>query len=100
MGVLMQRLADQADVVIFDTPPALAVSDAAALANKVDGILLVVEAGKTRREAAVRAKEALEQVGGKILGVVLTKIPAKRRGYGHYYYYYYPSYYSDEDKKK
>jgi len=100
MGTMIQRLAEQAEVVIFDTPPCLAVSDAAVLASKMDGILLLIEAGKTRREAAVRAKEALEQVGGRILGVVLTKIPRKRRGYGYYYYYYYPSYYSDEDKKK
>lgn len=100
MAVLIEKLRGEAEVVIFDTPPCLAVSDAAALANKVDGILLVLEAGKTRREAAVRAKESLEQVGGKILGVVMTKIPIKKRGYGHYYYYYYPSYYHDEEKKE
>jgi capsular exopolysaccharide synthesis family protein len=99
MNGLLEKLRGQADVVIFDTPPCLAVSDAAVLANRVDGVLLVLEAGKTRREAAVRAKEALEQIGARLLGVVLTKIPAKRRGYGYYYYYYYPSYYSDDDKK-
>jgi Mrp family chromosome partitioning ATPase len=96
MNVLMKDLRGEADVVIFDTPPCLAVSDSAVLASRVDGVLLVLQAGKTRREAAVRAKEALEQVGAKILGVVITKIPAKKGSYG--YYYYYPSYYSDEDK--
>jgi capsular exopolysaccharide synthesis family protein len=97
MNALMEHLRGEADVVIFDTPPCLAVSDPAVLASRVDGVLLVLQAGKSRREAAVRAKEALEQVGAKILGVVLTKIPARKGRYG-YYYYYYPSYYSDEDK--
>jgi len=91
MEAMIAQLRKAADIVLLDTPPCLAVSDAAVLASKVDGILLVLEAGKTRREAAIRAKEALEQVGGRILGVVLTKIPRKRRGYG--YYYYYPEYY-------
>lgn len=94
MEAMIGQLRNQADIVLLDTPPCLAVSDAVVLAPKVDGVLLVLEAGKTRREAAFRAKEAIEQVGGRILGVVLTKIPAKRRGYGYYrYYYYYPDYY-------
>lgn len=97
MGAMIGQLSREADVVLLDTPPCLAVSDAAVLASKVDGILLVLEAGKTRREAALRAKETLEQVGGRILGVVLTKIPTRRRGYDYYrYYYYYPEYYRQE----
>ena len=99
MGSMIDRLGKEADIVLLDTPPCLAVSDAAVLASRVDGILLVLEAGKTRREAAVRAKESLEQVGGHVLGVILTKIPIKRRGYGYHYYYYDSRYYHDEDTK-
>ncbi len=101
MAAMIGELREEADIVLLDTPPCLAVSDAAVLASKVDGILLVLEAGKTRREPAVRAKEALEQVGGRIVGVVLTKIPVRRRGYDYYrYYYYYPDYYHRDDAQE
>jgi len=58
--------------VIFDSPPAIAVTDAAVLGAKVDGVLLVVSAGKTRREHAERAKETLEKARARIVGVTLT----------------------------
>jgi Mrp family chromosome partitioning ATPase len=63
----------------------LPLADAAILARRVDGVLLVVGAGSTRREAAVKAKETLERTGGRILGVVLNRVSS--RGNGYYYYY-------------
>ncbi len=71
-------------MVIFDSPPILPVADALILANQVDGVLLVVDAGTTRRETALRGKEQLEKVGGHPLGVVLNRI-SPHVGY-HYYY--------------
>jgi len=88
MRSLIQQLKDHADMVLFDGPPSLAVTDAALLANQVDGVLLVMEAGKTRREVAQRAKEDLSKVGANLIGVVLNKVPYKGGG-GYYYYYYY-----------
>jgi non-specific protein-tyrosine kinase len=62
---------DRADVILFDAPPVVAVSDAVVLGTKVDGVLLVVSAGRTRREHAQRAKELLERVQVRIVGAVL-----------------------------
>ena len=81
----MPALKGKADVVLFDSPPATVVTDAAVLARQVDGVLLVTEAGNTRREIAQRAKEDLTKVGANVLGVVLNKLSL--RGAGYYYYY-------------
>jgi non-specific protein-tyrosine kinase len=72
MERIIARLRDEADVVLFDTPPVLAVTDAAVLAARVDGVLLVFAAGRTRRERARRAREMLEKVKAHIVGVVLN----------------------------
>jgi capsular exopolysaccharide synthesis family protein len=61
------------DYVILDGPPIPSFSEARVLCTKVDGVVLVIEAGKTREQVAVRAKKELEEAGGKILGVVLNK---------------------------
>jgi non-specific protein-tyrosine kinase len=68
----IERLKDDADLVLFDSPPALAVSDAAVLSRRVDGVVLVVSAGRTRREHAARARQVLERAGARLLGVVLN----------------------------
>jgi non-specific protein-tyrosine kinase len=60
----------------LDAAPVLSVSDASVLASKVDGVLLVLNAGQTKRESARRAKEALEKVHAHIVGVVLTNVAA------------------------
>jgi non-specific protein-tyrosine kinase len=72
MDALIANLQSRADIVLFDAPPAIAVTDAALLASKLDGVLLVVKAGHTRREHALRAKELLERINIRVVGVVLT----------------------------
>ncbi|MBN1963877.1 MAG: polysaccharide biosynthesis tyrosine autokinase, partial [Anaerolineae bacterium] len=84
------ELREQADVVVLDSPPVLAVSDAAVLSTLVDGVILVMDAGKTRIPAAVQAAERIASVGGVLLGVVLNRVKARSGGY--YYYYYYHDY--------
>jgi non-specific protein-tyrosine kinase len=84
------ELREQADVIVLDSPPVLAVSDAAVLSTLVDGVVLVMDAGKTRVPAAVQAAERIASVGGVILGVVLNRVKARSGGY--YYYYYYHDY--------
>jgi non-specific protein-tyrosine kinase len=85
MRELLAELSENADLVIVDTSPTLAVTDAAVLASEVDGVLLVVAARKTRQEAAQHALESLQRVGANVLGVVLNAVPARR---GSYYYQY------------
>jgi capsular exopolysaccharide synthesis family protein len=72
MGEILQSLRAAADVVIIDTPPILAVSDAVVLAPRVDGVMLVLQAGKTRREHAKQARTILEKAKANIVGVVLN----------------------------
>jgi Mrp family chromosome partitioning ATPase len=62
----------------------IAVADAAVLAPRVDGVLLVVRAGKTRRDLAVKARKALEQVKANIVGVVLTDATLEGSAYAYY----------------
>jgi len=100
MQKLIARLKEQADVVIFDSPPVLAVTDASVLAARVGATLLVIDAGRTRSEVCRRGKERLEQVGVKLLGVVLNKLSQKRAAGYYYYYYYYSSDDGQERRKK
>jgi non-specific protein-tyrosine kinase len=72
MDAIIERLRDEADIVIFDVPPVIAVTDAALLASKCDGLLLILRAGTTRRDHAERAKELLERINVRIIGVALT----------------------------
>ena len=100
MRELLVDLHTRADVVVIDSPPVTALSDAAVLAMQTDGVLLVLDAGKTRRELAKRATEALGRVQARVVGVVLNRMPA--RGAGYYYYYRYDDYYTagdDSDRK-
>ena len=69
-------LAEEADVVLFDAPPVTLATDAAELAAQVDGVLLTVAAGKTKRDEAQRAKEQLAQVGARLLGAALVNVAA------------------------
>jgi non-specific protein-tyrosine kinase len=81
---VIASLAEMADVVLFDAPPVIAVTNAAVLGAKVDGVLLVISAGKTRREHAQRAKEMLEKANVRIVGAALTNAP-KDSSIGGYY---------------
>lgn len=90
-GEVLQALNAFADVVIIDTPPVLAVTDAAVLADKVDGVVLVVSLGATHKGAASRAKEMLTGPKIRILGAVLNKVTAESSTY----YQAYSGYYGD-----
>lgn len=81
MEQLLNGLTDEAELVIFDTPPAALVADAAVLAKQVDGVILVVSAGETRRDSAKQAVFNLQQSGANILGVVLNRASDKNGRY-------------------
>jgi succinoglycan biosynthesis transport protein ExoP len=96
MHRLIERLVAEADVVVFDTPPSLPVTDATVLATQADGVLIVADAGKTRRAAARQAVDNLQQVGANVLGTALNRLSPRRSG--HYYYYYYYYYYAEDNQ--
>ncbi|MDH2453841.1 CpsD/CapB family tyrosine-protein kinase [Priestia megaterium] len=86
MTELLKEMKEEFDIVIFDTPPVLAVADAQILANQVEGSILVVSSGKTDKEAAIKAKELLLKANAKVLGAVLNN---RKMEEGSDYYYYY-----------
>ena len=69
---VIEALKARADIVLFDAPPVIAVTDASVLGTRVDGVLLVVQAGQTRREQAKRAKQQLEKLNIRVVGAVLS----------------------------
>lgn len=86
MAELTADLKQLADIVIFDSPPLLAVADATVLGHACDATLLVVMAGSTRGSSLRRAGELLKQAGITLAGVVLNRATRDGSGYGYYYY--------------
>ncbi|MCL6581092.1 MAG: CpsD/CapB family tyrosine-protein kinase [Firmicutes bacterium] len=94
MARVLEELALQANIVVVDSPPVLAVTDPLVLAAIVDGVLLVLKA-RSPYFAAEQAKARLEQVHARLLGVVLNQAPTRGRG-GDYYSY--SDYYGEEGR--
>ena len=93
MEAVLEILRERFDVIVLDTPPLLAASDASVLGTKTDGVLLVVRAGQTERAAGQQAVQQLSTVGARIIGAVLNDPDAKVPQYGGYYQY---EYYGEE----
>ena len=97
-SVLMKRWHDiliqqsNVDVIVYDTPPTLVVSDSLVLAKTLQvPLLMVLRSGRTRRSAVARTKQQIENLGVGLIGVVLNYVNAAEQGYGYgggYYYYY------------
>jgi capsular exopolysaccharide synthesis family protein len=87
MDRVMRRLKELSDVLIIDTPPIGAVTDATVLGANADGVILVVERGRTPVEAIKRSLETLRKVGIDPMGVVLNKAMATDPYYSYSYYY-------------
>jgi capsular exopolysaccharide synthesis family protein len=86
MRRLLEELRSHWDNVIFDTPPVLAVTDAAVLGSGSDAVILVLRAGQTEEAAAQRALEQLSRVQARVAGAVLNGVQQTRDRYYHYYY--------------
>jgi Mrp family chromosome partitioning ATPase len=100
MVKLLAFLRDRFDYLIFDTPPILAVTEAAVLSGMLDGTVLVVKASDTTREAAQRALDQLNDVRGRALGIVLNQVDFHRERYYYHYYYKNEYYYTDEGERR
>lgn len=98
MSTLLERLKEEYDYVLIDTPPVMLVTDAAAISSKVDGIIMVVASKANSPSTEIMAKEWLEQAGARILGCVLNKVEVAPRKYGSSYGYGY--YYGGQGEKK
>jgi len=85
MDRVLTVLKERADMVLLDAPPVIAVSDATILATKVDGVLLVVSAGQTRRDSVQAAKTRLEKVNARLIGAVLMNAPLDTSLQQYYY---------------
>ncbi|GIO30143.1 tyrosine protein kinase [Paenibacillus albilobatus] len=82
---IMESWRDDYDVILIDTPPVMAVADGLIVASVSDGVVIVVQAGKVKREHVQKTKEKLELAKANILGVVLNN---KRTGKAESHYYY------------
>ena len=99
MGDLVNQAKSRFGMVLFDSPPVVAVTDAAVLSRWADAVLLVVRMSRTDRGLAQRAKELLENVRAKVVGAVMNDVKLEA-GYGGYHYYYYYHYYGSGEKSK
>jgi non-specific protein-tyrosine kinase len=99
LGKLVEALSQHADIVLFDTPPILAVSDPLVIATHVDSVMMVSRAGRTRIDAAKRAVESLPRENVRLVGMVLNQ-QTGRGGDGYYYGYSYSSYYGTSEPGK
>ena len=93
MQEILQEAKARFDVVLLDSPPLLAVTNAAVLSTMVDGVVLVIRTERTKRDAVRRALGHVRSVRGRLLGAVLNDVDMRSGAYygsyGHYYYSYY-----------
>jgi len=93
IGELVESLKKSYDIIVFDTPPLVGISDSAVIAKEMDGIIMVVQYRKYPRDMIIRAKQMLDTLGVKQVGVVLNNINIMRDDYYYYYHSYYSNYY-------
>jgi polysaccharide biosynthesis transport protein len=98
MREMLVSLSEQYDHIILDSPPLINVTDPVILSTMVDGVIMVVHAGKSTRDVVRRASQELTGVGAKVFGVVLNNVNLQREGYDEYYYQrYYTGYYGSSE---
>lgn len=96
MAALVRTLREEFNFILFDTPPILAVSDAMVLGPVIDGVILIVWGGKTPREALMRAKENLDLLKVKSLGVIINNLNIKQHSYYYKNYYHHYHHYGEQ----
>lgn len=84
MTAFIKEMKNEFKYIILDTPPLQAVTDAQVLSTKADGVLLVVRAGSTKRDAVLNSVDLIKKVKGKVIGMVLNGVENKKNSY--YYY--------------
>ncbi|NJK90970.1 MAG: polysaccharide biosynthesis tyrosine autokinase [Blastochloris sp.] len=102
MSEIIETLRPHYEVIMFDSPPILGISDAAVIVHEVDMTLLVIQHRRYPRNISWRAKKVVEEVQGRFTGVVLNKVHLRSDDSYYYYtsYYGYNSYYEDNGSRK
>ncbi len=102
MSLILSRLHEVVDIVLIDSPPVMAVTDATIMASKADGVLLVVRPGETKLGPSKQTIDQLRRSGARILGVVMNRVEGSRSRYYYYrgYFQYQTYYYYGEPVKK
>jgi len=95
MRRLLALTASEFKYTVIDSPPIASFTDGVLISSLVDGVLLVVHAGKTSRQVVRRTRQMLGEIGAKVIGVVLNKIDMHSQKY--YYYHHYKGYYSESE---
>jgi polysaccharide biosynthesis transport protein len=95
---VLEQMEERADVVIVDTPPCLPVSDPLIVATRMDGVVLVLHAGQTKKGAIRHVHGMLSRTRARIVGVIFNRIQQGRGGYA-YYHYYEAGYYADDSSR-
>ncbi|MDZ7290467.1 MAG: polysaccharide biosynthesis tyrosine autokinase [candidate division KSB1 bacterium] len=95
----LEEMKQKFDIILFDSPPIIAVTDAAVLSSQLDGVIIVIKSGQTDREAAFRAHTLLTNVKTRVLGALLNGVRVESM-YGSYYYYYHYYYYGKDGERK
>jgi len=103
MKSFLSKVEGKFDKIVFDSPPVISVTDPLVLATFVDGVLMVIQAGRCAKPLVLRTKEQLEGVKARIVGAVLNDVTSEvgRYYYRDYYYYrYYSGYYGEKEKSE
>ena len=95
-GLVVDSLKKKYDMILLDSPPVNLVTDSVVLSRIVDGTVMVIRAGKTKRELVKRGREQLQQAGATVLGGILNDVDVQKSKYYYYYAYHYPNYYRKE----
>jgi Mrp family chromosome partitioning ATPase len=94
---LIQAAKRKYDLILFDSPPILSVSDGLIIGKLVEGVILIARAGKTPYEVFEKGQRTLENIGVKIIGVALNAVEINKANSYYYYNHYYGSYYQEDD---
>lgn len=85
MDSIKKEMKQLFDLIIFDMPPVIAVTDAQVMASKADGTMFVIPKGQASKEEVIKAKELLDMVGANVIGAVMNRVS---KANDNYYYYY------------
>ena len=101
MSKIINRLEQEWDIILIDSPPIVAVTDSSMISSEIDALIMVVKAGQTDRAAVDRALDTISNVGSPLIGAILNGAnPETLAGKYSYYYSYYNYYYHSDDKEE
>jgi capsular exopolysaccharide synthesis family protein len=100
MRAWIEKVADRFDLIVLDTPPVLSVADTRILATLADAVILILDPAITTRRMVRQARLAVENVGGRLLGIMLNRDVMRGEGYYYNYYYYEKSAYGKADRER